>query len=535
MPTKGDTKEKVRSKRKEDSKAEKSKAKKDAVKTKKDAKEKSTVKSGSRRKESQRNQAEDEAKERRDAAATAAAKKRKAEDATGPSKEKKKKSRKDKETSKSKAPEAPSDRRVQGGAADAAKAKKENKENGKDERTERKGKEANDKERQDRDKRSGAARGATGACAAEALDGDDGEKLQTGGSAGGSAGGSSGSRPPASKSRSPAMAKAADPVSKEKADKADKAHKRGSDSVSDYDSESATSGARRRKRREEAGLKAASGFGLAPPPPAPDASGPVMYGPSSLMPLPDKVKGLLEHKDSLAQEVLRMKMAVEAATGQPSKVEGREEPAETTLKMPTRLTECLMDPANHAKLLIKTGLLSATLNEEKHLVLRAPSPGRLKKTLGHLRRIAWACQWGCSSAKVFALLAERPAKPLNSIVLRLAATSSRLSSHDAKLSAKMRKLRMGTQAGPGMLVLEGITGLSRKHCTITFEPDKGACYVQDVSTNGTYLNGKRLPRPPYKNPSDARVRLFHGDELLFKLRSEDAEELGYVINLVELS
>ena len=55
------------------------------------------------------------------------------------------------------------------------------------------------------------------------------------------------------------------------------------------------------------------------------------------------------------------------------------------------------------------------------------------------------------------------AKPLNSIVLRLAATSSRLSSHDvgaphslrqtasracfeAKLSAKMRKLRMGTQA-----------------------------------------------------------------------------------------
>ena len=58
--------------------------------------------------------------------------------------------------------------------------------------------------------------------------------------------------------------------------------------------------------------------------------------------------------------------------------------------------------------------------------------------------------------------------------------------------------------------------------------------AKDVSTNGTYLNGKRLPRPPYKNPSearhdkrdrsltcqqsseDARVRLFHGDELLFK-------------------
>ena len=26
-------------------------------------------------------------------------------------------------------------------------------------------------------------------------------------------------------------------------------------------------------------------------------------------------------------------------------------------------------------------------------------------------------------------------------------------------------------------------------------------HVQDVSTNGTYLNGKRLPRPPFKNPA----------------------------------
>ena len=41
-------------------------------------------------------------------------------------------------------------------------------------------------------------------------------------------------------------------------------------------------------------------------------------------------------------------------------------------------------------------------------------------------------------------------------------------------------------------------------------------------------------RPPFKNPAHARVRLFHGDELLFKLRSDEVEELGYVINLVEL-
>ncbi len=114
------------------------------------------------------------------------------------------------------------------------------------------------------------------------------------------------------------------------------------------------------------------------------------------------------------------------------------------------------------------------------------------------------------------------------------------------------------QAGTGMVVLEGIPGLSRKHCLVLslkrhWSPpnlisicdvisikvpspssqkkalamcrchlgrnltlaklatncDQGAKVVkgcehhgQDVSTNGTYLNGKRLPRPPFKNPAD---------------------------------
>eukprot|EP00931_Biecheleriopsis_adriatica_P027500 TRINITY_DN16540_c0_g1_i1.p1 TRINITY_DN16540_c0_g1~~TRINITY_DN16540_c0_g1_i1.p1 ORF type:complete len:555 (-),score=118.65 TRINITY_DN16540_c0_g1_i1:91-1755(-) len=403
-----------------------------------------------------------------------------------------------------------------------------------------------------------------GVCAAEALDGKDDieadSKIQ--------AGGSTSSRAPATSSTASFVNKTEQKVEKvDKVDKLDKEQrsrhgdeKRQSDrdrdrdqtkgrrreplddSASDYGaddaSESGTSAsARRLRRREEAGLKPASGFGLAPPPPPPGndaAQGPVMYGPSSLVPLPDKVKGLLEHQDNLALEVQKMKMSLslQAPAGPP---EPKEEVAETTLKMPTRLSECLLAPENHPKLLTRTGLLSAHLNEEKHVVLRAPSRKQLTKVLGQLRRVAWVCQWGCSVAKVGALLAEKPAKPVNSMVIRLAPTSSRLQSHDARLNAKMKKLRIGTQAGPGMLVLDGISGLSRKHCTITFEPEKSACYVQDLSTNGTYLNGKRLPRPPYKNPTDARVRLFHGDELMFKLRTDDAEELGYVVNLLELN
>eukprot|EP00435_Cladocopium_sp_Y103_P040379 s462_g11.t1 len=62
----------------------------------------------------------------------------------------------------------------------------------------------------------------------------------------------------------------------------------------------------------------------------------------------------------------------------------------------------------------------------------------------------------------------------------------------------------------------------------------GECYVQDMSTNGTRLNGKRLPRPPYKHPMDARVRIFHGDELVLAITPE-GEELGFVVNLFDLA
>jgi len=298
-------------------------------------------------------------------------------------------------------------------------------------------------------------------------------------------------------------------------------------------------------RRKDAGLKPAQGFGLAPPPPMPGMDG--AFGPANApggdIALPEKVHGLLMDQNILAQEVMRMKMAVEAATGIPQqpngserglKLEPKEEAAETTLKMPSRLTESLLAPENEAKLLARTGLLSASLNEEKQVVLRAPNRKALQKVLGQLRRIAYHCQWGCSTAKVGALLTERPAKLTTTMVVRLAATSSRLPSFEAKLNVRSPKLRIGSQAGECQLVLEGVTGVSRKHCTITYEPEKGSCYVQDLSTNGTYLNGKRLPRPPYKTPTDARVRIFHGDELLFKLRADDGEELGYVINLLEL-
>lgn len=524
-------------------KSHKSDSKKEASKTKKEPKSKKDKDHKDHKKEEEKPERPERREGRKETSKVneMAPKKRKVEDVVEvPDKKRKKKDKmdkaekgrdgKDKERSKVKDVEDSVEadrRRLQGGAADMVNGGvQKEKQKEKDAKKDKNGKHAKHDAKRDakhdaKHERSGKLgeskdkpkRDRHGPCAAEALD----EEVQ---------GGSTGSRAMPSKSRSPARIQLksspeAEKVS-EKAPKAPEPVKPVNPRQSSDHSDSESSGERRRKRREHAGLKAASGFGLAPPPPAPAgdafASGAVMYGPAGpLVPLPEKVKGLLEHQDSLAQEVMRMKMAVEAATGVPGasmKLDTKEDPAETTLKMPTRLTDCLMEPENLAKLLAKTGLLSATLNQEKHLILRAASRKQLQKTLGQLRRIAWACQWGCSSSKVGALLDGKPAKAVNSMVLRLAATSSRLSSHDAKLNAKMRKIRLGTQAGTGMLVLEGIPGLSRKHCTITFEPEKGACYVQDVSTNGTYLNGKRLPRPPFKNPADCCV-LWKGRAVAF--------------------
>jgi len=303
-------------------------------------------------------------------------------------------------------------------------------------------------------------------------------------------------------------------------------------------------GARKRKREGLRGT-GAGGFSapLAPPPPPPLGASGAGIGPApamstALAPFPEKVRGLIDSSRSLAMEVARMKQAVEAASLQPPSGRGdfeKSESKESVLKMPPRLTENLLHPDNRARLLARTGLESAALNEDGLVVVRAASRKALAKALAQLRRVAYHCQWGSGPARVAGLLADRPAKPVQTMVVRLAATSSRLQSFEARLTFKVRKLRIGTQAGACQMVVEGIPGLSRKHCTITFEPEKGACYVQDLSTNGSYFNGKRLPRPPYKNQQDARVRVFHGDELFFRLRTDDAEELGYVINLLELS
>lgn len=83
-------------------------------------------------------------------------------------------------------------------------------------------------------------------------------------------------------------------------------------------------------------------------------------------------------------------------------------------------------------------------------------------------------------------------------------------------------------------MLEG-SGISRKHCTITFQPDKGHVGIQDFSTNGTYVNRKQIPRlskRSSKKPAEAWARLCHGDEVTLQRSSSEEEEVGFIVNLL---
>merc|ERR1711879_297160 len=64
--------------------------------------------------------------------------------------------------------------------------------------------------------------------------------------------------------------------------------------------------------------------------------------------------------------------------------------------------------------------------------------------------------------------------------------------------------------------------VSRNHLMIEFIPSKGAVYVADLSTNGTFVNGRKLT-----DKGSAKVVLWHGDELLL----QNDGEFGYVVNL----
>merc|ERR1712217_172315 len=104
---------------------------------------------------------------------------------------------------------------------------------------------------------------------------------------------------------------------------------------------------------------------------------------------------------------------------------------------------------------------------------------------------------------------------------------SKLRPVEKKLSSMQPILLIGTEKSCDAAIQDPI--ISRKHTILELDEERGAVYVLDCSTNGTFLNGVRLP-----SKTVGKVLLSHGDELLLKDPSTGEQEFGYIVNLNEL-
>jgi hypothetical protein len=140
-----------------------------------------------------------------------------------------------------------------------------------------------------------------------------------------------------------------------------------------------------------------------------------------------------------------------------------------------------------------------------------------------IARVKTHCHWGCSEDKVRRLLKPRI---IEKALCRLSPMDS-LRPVDKLLSSAQPRLNIGKGKECDAVVSDSM--VSRLHCFLELSAKKGAIYITDCSTNGTYLNGVRLPSRKL-----GKVLLSHGDELLLKEPSSGTAEFGSIGNITEI-
>lgn len=159
--------------------------------------------------------------------------------------------------------------------------------------------------------------------------------------------------------------------------------------------------------------------------------------------------------------------------------------------------------------------------KEKKLVIITGNTQQLEKAEKALQRVSAHCNWGTSESKIRGIL--QPRTDYRGVRVRLASMVPSLKNFTKSLTAGEPTFSIGTDPSSTLRVKGEM--VSRSHAVIEFQPGKGSVYVVDTSTNGTFLNGKRLPPK-----SSAKVLLSHGDELLLQ-DPNSGPEFGYMVNL----
>mmetsp|Transcript_148496 Transcript_148496/g.475333 ORF Transcript_148496/g.475333 Transcript_148496/m.475333 type:complete len:358 (+) Transcript_148496:66-1139(+) len=191
--------------------------------------------------------------------------------------------------------------------------------------------------------------------------------------------------------------------------------------------------------------------------------------------------------------------------------------------IPRHIVDHLMTVDNCRLLTEGTGAVAEWNLGDREVVLIG-SADQVSAAKAKLQRLVTHCVWGVYEEKVRRLLSQRV---VETMLVRLSPMGASLKPVEKELSTGNLTLSMGKDRGNDVLIMDDM--ISRQHCVLELDSAKGCVYVVDYSTNGTYLNGKRLP-PRTKG----KIVLSHGDELSMKDPAQDSE-LAYVVNLVDPS
>mmetsp|Transcript_79937 Transcript_79937/g.126079 ORF Transcript_79937/g.126079 Transcript_79937/m.126079 type:complete len:306 (-) Transcript_79937:146-1063(-) len=162
------------------------------------------------------------------------------------------------------------------------------------------------------------------------------------------------------------------------------------------------------------------------------------------------------------------------------------------------------------------------LKQGPHAMMKG-SPDQVRLASKLLARVKTHCAWGCNDEKIKRLLKPRT---IEKALCRLSPMDS-LRPIDKMLSSAQPRLSIGKGKECDAVIQDSM--VSRLHCFLELSANKGSVYVTDCSTNGTYLNGVRLP-----SKKQGKVLLSHGDELLLKEPSSGSAEFGYIVNITEI-
>jgi len=194
------------------------------------------------------------------------------------------------------------------------------------------------------------------------------------------------------------------------------------------------------------------------------------------------------------------------------------------LSVPQDQVDSVLTPATRALLVEVTGAYEIEVVKSKRSIEVTGTASQLEKAEKALQRVVAHCNWGANETKIRSIL--QPRLDYKSARVRLASMAPGLKDFTRTLTPDKATFAIGQDPTCALKVKGPL--VSRSHAVVEFQPEKGSVYVVDTSTNGTFLNGKRLPPK-----ASAKVMLSHGDELLLQDPSHGGE-FGYMVN-VELS